>query len=935
MKKYWAPRIVIWFIVLLTLYNTAVIMAQLPLLRDSVRHESVTIPARTVATEQPLSMDKTFGTGVPALPPAKVRIGYVVPSNRTPQPHYKENLQFAVEMAQMWYRNNMLQNGFGPKTFIYETEEESPRPKIHLVNVPETDDYLWGGNGNVLFERTKIAAKNVGLTVDFEGELWILIPETHVQNPDGSFYGGLALGGGGGSGKNSGLMQLGSTVIQLFNPQRLLDNTPYAGQTVPEWGPYPLVQNTSFMWFEGETFSSVASSYLGALCHEMGHAFGLSHDARHDNNAFGGLMYNGLRGIRGSFFPTLYPKEYTRLEYGSSVQLNESHYFNRIKTVNSAPSLTILTSTILSPVDGLLNISFNAADADSISYAQLFDYQGNVIDELVFEKSNSNPTSVIATFKTPYYTAGQNNTFSISVCDRQGNRKASSAFTLNVTEGNQAPKPFLKLLYPTTANTGPFTRFDATTTTDPDGDSFTVEFDVNNDGIFDTPPLNTHYFDYIIPQQGPYHSRIRVTDARGASAISSPISGNYGNTCGVDAPTISGIPEVCPGASVTLSAYGCYGTYLWTTGETSSSIIVTPNATTNYSVTCTYGCNSLTSTPFTVSIIADTVSLTGTNISGIERTAGTLISTQNIPDKTNGLYIANNSVTLLPGFQAQRGSTFTALLKGCSEPIAHIDNSYAGGGVAQTISILTNDQNPDGTAVTNLTQISLPTLVTSPTKGTVTVNPNGSLNYFSNEKSGTDRFVYAICNRSNPSSCSQAQVTVNLQPYFSPLSNSNFEDSVSFVSSTLTLPWLKAGWKIGQGVFSWLRGQGRNGSNCIKIYSGPAYGSVQSNDLQVYQTIRVIPYTNYILKGWIKTQDITTQANSNGVGANLSVVTSTSNPSFPPRSKDLKGTNDWTLIQLPFNSGDGYVKITCRLGFTSGDCEGTAYFDDLTLEMLK
>jgi len=227
MKKYWALKIAVWVVVLLTLYNTTVIMAQHPLLSDSVY--------------------KTFGTGVPALPPAKVRIGYVVPSNRTPQPHYKENLQFAIEMAQMWYRNNMLQNGFGSKTFIYETEEESPRPKIHLVNVPETDDYLWGGNGNVLFERTKVAAKNVGLTVDFEGELWILIPETHVQNPDGSFYGGLALGGGGGSGKNSGLMQLGSTVIQLFSPQRLLDNTPYAGQTVPEWGPYPLVQSTSFM----------------------------------------------------------------------------------------------------------------------------------------------------------------------------------------------------------------------------------------------------------------------------------------------------------------------------------------------------------------------------------------------------------------------------------------------------------------------------------------------------------------------------------------------------------------------------------------------------------------------------------------------------------------------------------------------------------------
>lgn len=882
-----------------------------------------------------LITDNTFGSGVPALPPAKVRIAYVVPSNRTPQPHYKENLQFAIEMAQMWYRNNMIQNGFGPKTFIYETEDESPRPKIHLVNVPETDDYLWGGNGYVLFERTKVAAKNVGLTVDFEGELWVLIPETHVQNPDGSFYGGLALGGGGGSGKNSGVIQLGSTIIQLFNPQRLLDNTPYAGQTVPEWGPYPLVQNSSFVWFEGETFSSLASSYLGALCHEMGHAFGLNHDARHDNNAFGGLMYNGLRGIRGSFFPTLYPTDYTRLEYGSSVQLNESHYFNRIKTVNTAPSFTILTSNSLSPIDGLLNISFSATDSDSISYAQLFDYHGDVIDELVFNKSITSPTAVTATFKTPYYTAGQSNSFYVSVCDRQGNRKVSSLFTLNVGVGNQAPKPFLKLLYPMAPNTGQFTRFDATATIDPNEDSFTVEFDVNNDGIFDTPALDTHYFDYKIPQLGPYLSRIRVTDVHGASAVSSPISGNYGNTCGIDAPTISGVSKVCPGAVATLTAYGCYGTYLWSTGEAGASITVTPTSPTNYTVSCTYGCSSQISAPFTVTIVTDTVSLSGTFIPAGERASQTLISTQDIPNGTNGFYIASNSVTFLPGFQAQRGSTFTTLLKGCNEPIAHTDYRNAGGGISKTISVLENDQNPDGTTVTNLTQISLPTIVTNPTKGTVTVNPNGTLRYFSNENSGVDSFVYSICNRSNPSSCVSAQVTVQLQPFLSLLSNSSFEDSVSFVSTVFSLPWLKSGWKLNQGVFSWLRGQGRNGSNCISMYSGPSSGSVQSNDLQVYQIIRLTPYTNYVLKGWIKTQDITTTTNPNGVGANLNVLTSTSNTSFPPRSKDLKGTNDWTLVQLPFNSGDGYVKITCRLGFTAGDCEGTAYFDDLTLEALE
>ena len=194
----------------------------------------------------------------------RVRIAYVVPSNRTPQVDYKENLQFAIEMAQKWYRDNMEQNGFGPKTFIFETEENSPRPKIHLANVLETDNYLRGSNAYDLYDRTRIAAQNVGLSIGASGEIWVLIPETLLQNPDASFIGGLALGSLGGNGRQTGVAELSSSVIHLFNPQTILNNTAYNGQIVPAWGPYPLRQDVSFAWFEGTTFSSIASSYLGS-----------------------------------------------------------------------------------------------------------------------------------------------------------------------------------------------------------------------------------------------------------------------------------------------------------------------------------------------------------------------------------------------------------------------------------------------------------------------------------------------------------------------------------------------------------------------------------------------------------------------------------------------------------------------------------------------
>ena len=925
MKKHPILKAYVWILPLLYLINNGLVLAQLPLLNGSVSDQRVSIPTKTV-TENGLVSEKSAGSGVPALPPAKVRIAYIVPSNRTPQANYKENLQFAIEMAQMWFRDNMAQNGFGPKTFIYETEDNSPRPKIHLVNAPETDSYLWGGSGGVLFERTKIAAKNAGLTVDFEGEVWVLIPETHIQNPTGSFFGGLALGGGGGSGKNSGVAQLGSTIIQLFNPQRLLDNTNYAGQIVPEWGPYPLVQDSSFAWFEGKTFSSVASSYLGALFHEMGHAFGImSHDARHDANFFGGLMGNGLRGIRGSFFPKLYPTDYTRLEYGSSLQLNESHYFNRIKEVNTAPSLTVIAST--APIGGLLSVNFYATDPDSISYAQLFDLNGQLIDEVRFDKSTSS-TYAFVSFRTPYYSAGKSNSFFVSACDRQGNRKVSSTFTLFVIAGNQAPKPFFKILYPTAPYPGNATLFDASSTSDPDGDTFTTEYDFNNDGIFDTPPVFSKYF-YNIPQPGPYLARIFVRDSHGAFALSSPISGNYGKDCGVDAPTISGVNKVCPGSSVKLTAYGCYGTLLWSTGATTASITVNPTSATDYTVTCNYGCAAQTSQSFTVEMVADAISLSTIASSGVQRAAQTIISTQQVPASNTVVYIAGNEVTLLPGFQAKSGSVFTASIKGCNELIATSDNASGGGGFTNKIKVLANDRNPDGTLITDLTQVTLPTIIVNPTKGTATVNPDGTISYLSNENTGTDSLVYSVCNRDNPSFCATANVKLTLNGGFPLLPNADFENPVNFVSGAFSY-WLKGGWKPDQAVFSWLVGQGRNGSNCIRIYSGPASGPVQSNDVQAYQIVRLIPYTNYVLKGWIKTENVATNANAGRVGACLSVGSA----DFPPRSKDLKGTNDWTQVQLPFNSGDGYVRISCRLGFTAGDSDGTAYFDDLRIEPL-
>src|SRR5688572_21188709 len=101
-------------------------------------------------------------------------------------------------------------------------------------------------------------------------------------------------------------MVTGETLARM-SEQFLTDDRLYAGLVIPAIGPYPLVPDVSFAWFDGTTVSSISSSAQGAVIHEVGHAFSLWHDFRNDYNANGNLMGNGFRGLRGSLFPRRYP----------------------------------------------------------------------------------------------------------------------------------------------------------------------------------------------------------------------------------------------------------------------------------------------------------------------------------------------------------------------------------------------------------------------------------------------------------------------------------------------------------------------------------------------------------------------------------------------------------------------------------------------------
>ncbi len=82
----------LWVLTFYCLSTGIVLNAQTPLLNSP----NLDYQATYEKTNRVAAAARTDGSGIPPWPPSKVRIGYVVPSNRTPQAHYEENLQFAI-----------------------------------------------------------------------------------------------------------------------------------------------------------------------------------------------------------------------------------------------------------------------------------------------------------------------------------------------------------------------------------------------------------------------------------------------------------------------------------------------------------------------------------------------------------------------------------------------------------------------------------------------------------------------------------------------------------------------------------------------------------------------------------------------------------------------------------------------------------------------
>ncbi|MEZ5304627.1 MAG: carbohydrate binding domain-containing protein [Verrucomicrobiales bacterium] len=113
---------------------------------------------------------------------------------------------------------------------------------------------------------------------------------------------------------------------------------------------------------------------------------------------------------------------------------------------------------------------------------------------------------------------------------------------------------------------------------------------------------------------------------------------------------------------------------------------------------------------------------------------------------------------------------------------------------------------------------------------------------------------------------------------------------------------------------------GRGGKGyCLMIESK------DGSDSSMFLDIPVRKGTRYRLSAWVKTEGLGTRNNGRGAQLNIHALPG------QPRTKALKGDNDWTQVDVEFETGGAdNIGINCLYGGW-GHATGKAYWDDIEL----
>ena len=291
-----------------------------------------------------------------------VRIIYFLPRNRRVQTDMWTKLNTLIRDVQDFYADQMERNGFGRKTFTFETDENG-ETLIYRVDGQFTD---WHYHSET---HDKVYAE-VASQFDMEKHIYLIVVDISSEAIDEKNTCGVG-GGYWFKGESSLRTRGGYAVI------------PASGRC-----------------FDGEGGTSVTA-------HEIGHAFGLEHDFRDDT------------------YIMSYGPAPDRLSQCAAGWLDASRFFNTDQTAFNEPTtIQMLTPGSYPSNAENLTLRFEVTDVDSIHQVQLIvptTTEDPASGVKLHSCSDGHAQSSPFEFDTPTLTAHRVNTIALQVIDVHGN----------------------------------------------------------------------------------------------------------------------------------------------------------------------------------------------------------------------------------------------------------------------------------------------------------------------------------------------------------------------------------------------------------------------------------------------------------------------------------------------------------------------------------
>ena len=314
-------------------------------------------------------------------PPDMVRMIYFLPRGRSMQPDIWNKLDTLIRDVQRFYADQMEINGFGRKTFTFETDDYGDT-LVYRIDGQFNDWYYHTETQDKVY--TEIASQ-----FDMEKHVYLIVVDLSSESIEGENICGV----GGGNWFED------ETIVRTRGGYAVI---PASGQC-----------------FDGEVGTVVAA-------HELGHAFGLEHDFRDDTY----IMSYGAAP--------------DRLSPCAAGWLNASRFFNTDQIAFNAPTtLQMITPSSYPPNAENLRLQFEVTDVDGIHQIQLIvpTVEGDPASGVKLHScKNGHAQSSPFEFDTPTLTAYPANTIALQVIDVHGNITRQE-YTLRADDTLLVPDP--------------------------------------------------------------------------------------------------------------------------------------------------------------------------------------------------------------------------------------------------------------------------------------------------------------------------------------------------------------------------------------------------------------------------------------------------------------------------------------------------------------